>query len=449
MFASRIYLVLVSFLLLGYAFLTKGFAYIGVAPIYVGEIVLGAGLVTLVLGGVGSAVLRSPITWALLVYASWGAVTTLPHIDFYGLDTLRDSVVWIYAAYAIFVAGALLRMGMIERPMDWYGRWIPWFLIWAPAGILILGFYRREIPFIPGSGVQFLDLKPGDLAVHMAGSIAFLALGLQRIFPQSQKMPNNIKEFACWAGICFGVVLAGSQNRGGLLAVLTVLTLFLVFNPMSRINRLVLPLVLIAMVLTAIDSQISLIDSGRDYSIRQVFLNVESIFVDPLRPDVASTVSWRLEWWNTIINYTVFGDYFWTGKGYGINLAVSDGFVVGTGLNPMVMNRSPHNAHLTILARSGVPGLVFWCILQATIFVVLLRRYFSAKRARMLVLANVNLWILAYWLALIVNMSFDVYLEGPQGGIWFWCLVGYIIALTLYQDSLIKQSSLAMAPPSG
>ncbi len=57
----------------------------------------------------------------------------------------------------------------------------------------------------------------------------------------------------------------------------------------------------------------------------------------------------------------------------------------------------------------------------------------------MLVLANVNLWILAYWLALIVNMSFDVYLEGPQGGIWFWCLVGYIIALTLYQDSLTEQ----------
>ena len=45
-------------------------------------------------------------------------------------------------------------------------------------------------------------------------------------------------------------------------------------------------------------------------------------------------------------------------------------------------------------------------------------------------LANVNLWVLAYWMAFIVNMSFDVYLEGPQGGIWFWCLIGFAIALT-------------------
>ena len=27
-----------------------------------------------------------------------------------------------------------------------------------------------------------------------------------------------------------------------------------------------------------------------------------------------------------IIDYTVFGDYFWTGKGFGISLADDDGF---------------------------------------------------------------------------------------------------------------------------
>ena len=42
--ASKNYLTLVSFLLLGYAFLDKGFAYLGFAPFYVSEMVLGAGL---------------------------------------------------------------------------------------------------------------------------------------------------------------------------------------------------------------------------------------------------------------------------------------------------------------------------------------------------------------------------------------------------------------------
>ncbi len=96
-----------------------GFAYVGSAPIYVSEVVLGAGLFVLLLGGVGSAVLRSPITWALLAYVAWSAVTTLTSVGAPVFDVLRDSVIWIYSAFAILVAGVLLRTGMIERPIDW------------------------------------------------------------------------------------------------------------------------------------------------------------------------------------------------------------------------------------------------------------------------------------------------------------------------------------------
>ena len=53
-----------------------------------------------------------------------------------------------------------------------------------------------------------------------------------------------------------------------------------------------------------------------------------------------------------------------------------------------------------------------------------------------------NLWILAYWTALLVNGSFDVYLEGPQGGIWFWCIFGLGIA------AVEAQRRLAVRAPS-
>ena len=33
-------------------------------------------------------------------------------------------------------------------------------------------------------------------------------------------------------------------------------------------------------------------------------------------------------------------------------------------------------------------------------------------------------FLVAYWMAFLVNTSFDVFLEGPMGGIWFWTLVG-------------------------
>ena len=36
--------------------------------------------------------------------------------------------------------------------------------------------------------------------------------------------------------------------------------------------------------------------------------------------------------------------------------------------------------------------------------------------------------LLAYWVAFMINASFDVYLEGPMGGIWLWTVIGVGLA---------------------
>jgi hypothetical protein len=36
----------------------------------------------------------------------------------------------------------------------------------------------------------------------------------------------------------------------------------------------------------------------------------------------------------------------------------------------------------------------------------------------------IHAWLFVYWIAAMVNLSFDPYLEGPHGGIWFWALFG-------------------------
>ena len=38
--------------------------------------------------------------------------------------------------------------------------------------------------------------------------------------------------------------------------------------------------------------------------------------------------------------------------------------------------------------------------------------------------AGVFLFLVCYWLASLIQAAFDVYLEGPVGGIWHWTLVG-------------------------
>lgn len=442
MLLGKIYLAFIAVLLIGYAFFDKGFAYIGYAPVYIGELALVAGIFVFFAGGGSFTVFRSPITWAILAFALWGALNTFPYLGVYGVFALRDGVVWAYATFALTVAAALLRTGLIERTLAWYGRWLPLFLIWAPIAFLLSIHYRDALPLIPGSQLPVLTLKPGDIAVHLAGAAAFLILGLHRWFPRRPGAWLWLREWGWWLFWSLGFIAVGARSRAALLAMLAAVGVVMALRPSGRLYRLLLAGIVIFALSIIIDVNIPL-GNGRVMSPQQIFLNMESVFFKTQKLELFGTTEWRLEWWRTILDYTVFGDYFWTGKGYGINLADSDGFQV---VQEGSLLRSPHNSHLTFLARSGIPGLALWFFLQVTIFFSLLRAYFRSRRAGRTLLANVILWVLAYWTAFIVNMGFDVYLEGPQGGIWFWSLIGFAIALI--ESEKRKVPAQAPLPPA-
>ena len=102
---ARIYAAVLGGLLVGYMFMGRGFAHIGIGPIFIGDVVLLLGIVA---GGI--VLIRSrawpPVTWtaALIVaFGVLGAARTLPYLSTYGLDALRDGVLWGYAAFALIV----------------------------------------------------------------------------------------------------------------------------------------------------------------------------------------------------------------------------------------------------------------------------------------------------------------------------------------------------------
>jgi hypothetical protein len=159
---------------------------------------------------------------------------------------------------------------------------------------------------------------------------------------------------------------------------------------------------------------------GRPATFQQMVQNLMSIFGSSSDNGLEGSKQFRLAWWGHIVDYTVFGKYFWTGKGFGVNLADVDGFQ-STSDHSL---RSPHNTEMTVLARMGVPGLLLWLLLQGAFGVGLLRATLAYRRAGDWQLAAVGGWIFAYWVAMLVDTSFDPYLEGPQGGIWFWVIFG-------------------------
>ena len=149
---------------------------------------------------------------------------------------------------------------------------------------------------------------------------------------------------------------------------------------------------------------------GRKTGLDQISTNVTSIVNDD-EGTLSDNKIWRLLWWAKIIDYTFGGEYFVMGKGLGMSLAEDDDIFFESNDADL---RSPHNYHLSILARYGVPIFLLWCFWLIINF----------ARLRSKNIPTLKLLFITVQIAFIFNASFDVFLEGPMGAFPFWCIVG-------------------------
>lgn len=403
------FLRILGLLLIGYALMGKGFAYIGYGGIYVGEIVMLYGVAALLATQNWSRVVRTAWLWPLLAFMGWCAVRTAPYLSVYGADALRDGAVWMWGTYGIILASLIAaqpkRLLTLESQFRFFGKW---FLILAPVA-WVLGNYLEDVQ-APWADVQMFLIKGGDMTVHATAIFAYAVLA-------GIDLPS-------WAVVAAIIVNLG-LNFTGRAAMLTFgagAAVVAALRPRSPIVLGLFPSILAGIFLLWL-FDVHVATSGgnmREISAEQVVQNVQSIFTDTNNDVLSGSKEWRLLWWNTIVNYTVHGRYFWTGKGFGINLADDDGFQV----NKEDKLRSPHNGHLTMLARAGVPGLALWAACQLTwICGVAWCAWLALCRHE----RRWSIWfvvLIIYWLAFMMNASFDVYLEGPMGGIWMWSVYG-------------------------
>lgn len=419
---SKIFLGALGFALFGYMFLGRGFAYIGLPPVFIGELVLLLAVLTLV-----SRVqyFRLNIqSFLLVLFVVWGAIRTIPYISVDGIYALRDGVVWGYALIALAIFVSLDRDNAIHMTQR-YGRIALAFMIWGPLTFMFQVALRDNIPRLPVSNIPILYIKPGDLGIHLAGVAAFLLLGLGIITRTTPATSVKSVFWVCWF---LGFVAVASQNRGGFLAMLLALTGIMIMRPSRDFFLAAGSVLVLGIFLTAINPQIE-IGRNRTLSPHQIRENLVSVVDRSDDAPMQGTVSFRLAWWQDIWNYTVHGPFFWTGKGFGLNLSVDSNMLIESDV------RAPHNTHITILARMGVPGLALWVAMNASVTIALLRIYRNRSRGDPW-LGAVAGWLFLYSLAMMVNTSFDPYLEGPQGGIWYWSVIGLaLVVIRIDRDS--------------
>ncbi|NOZ79070.1 MAG: O-antigen ligase family protein [Acidobacteria bacterium] len=429
-------------------------------------------------------------TAALATFLVYEAVRTAMDIPQYRLLALRDGVVWGYALFAVIIV-TVAGKGTLQRWVSGYRRLAPIFVIWAPIAVLLYALRPGGL-MVPGRPISLFLFKPGDLLVHLAGAGAALALW-PRTTPLkgAHDVSGWLMSLLWGAGF---VMAASLSRGGLLacLAGLTVVTVLGPWKQVVKLAAGML-VAFILLGISGIQINCPSIAQGalnKEISARQAVWQLRSITLElprtirsknhlaaqhvqtrpskvlrtrrkpsakPIRTTATrvrhgsrsravqapathvrrarpprtpsptktlrlGTMSWRLRWWRKIVGYTIDGPYALRGKGFGINLADSDGFQPekNHGL------RDPHNVFMTFLARSGVPGLLLFVILVGTVLWNLLPTWWRSDGDD----RRLAVWLLAYLAAMLVNASFDVYIENPMGGVWFWSLVGAAMLLT-------------------
>ncbi len=436
------YLLLLSAVLFGYAILGKGFAYIGLPPIYVGEIAFLAGIVVFWRTRCLFGVLTTLPALLLAAMMAWVLLRTLPFIDVFGFDALRDSVVVMYGGFAYIVTALLLEDGRrVGKIVQYYGRFLNIYVLAIPFIFVACRYMGDLLPKMPGSNVSFLYIQPTDVAVHLAGAAVFALVGLRKVA-------------RLWLMfLVVGLAMVGAVSRGPLLAEVLPITaamllcgkwrqLFLTFT-----GGLMLFAVAYVVEPVFFDYTEARSSEERPISTRQLAENILSI-VGQGGEQTEGTKEWRLQWWSMIIENTIFGPNFWTGRGFGLNIAVADGFSNWKSSSANAPLRSPHNVQMTMLARAGVPGAALWFGVVISWLGMMMHAAWTARLRGQTEWAALFLFLSCYVGSIIINASFDPVLEGPMQGVWFWSLFGFGIgSVMVYRSQRITSPPLVANAP--
>ncbi|MEJ0024627.1 MAG: O-antigen ligase family protein [Rhizomicrobium sp.] len=407
------YMTLLYFVLTGYAVAGKGFAYVGIKPLFIGDVTMVIGIIVFLRTANLLDLLRDRLLLFIALYMAWGAWRTIPGLHF-GMDALRDSVIWAYGSFAFIVANALASHEREPRRLIDYFQRLAYIAIWAfPVVFVCTQFLLPVLPQWPGTDVPIIFALFDQEMVHFVGLSVFLMGGVISLSP------------AYVVAIVMFAVACAAELRAAAVGAMAALSLTAVLAPVRRhIMKAVLLLAAIIALLWITDAKVTLINR-REISVDAFVAQVTSIsegFHFDLRhisreDRNSGSITWRLIFWAFLVD-KVWTDAPVNGLGFGETLALK-------GLPFKVEeDRSPHNGTVTILARMGFVGLALWIAMLGVWFHGIISAQLRAVRERRYIWASIFMALAAYVLASLACASLGVFLEGPMGGIWFWCLIG-------------------------
>jgi hypothetical protein len=405
---NRAYIKLYFLVLLFYVFFNKGVAYS-----YMVEILLIVGIFILFINRMEFEIGldKKQILVGIFILISFLFII-VGLFQYPILNVLRDSLAFQYAWFAFIIY-------FFKKENDFIWQKVIQIYKWAPL-VLFLNFFLFYFVFLylPPINVfgnqSIIIYKNGDKSVHLLISTVLMFLYTEK-YSRKWLIANTIL-------IVINFLILLALTRSGSVAYILALFSFFFFSKEKILNeslRKLLKFIPIFMVLGMglfITLDIQGDAQGRTISLSQITDNFSSIVSSDIDGSLTDNKIWRLVWWAKLVNESFTLQHFFVGKGLGMSLAGNDI------LNPDDNLRSPHNFHLTILARFGYIVFIAWIIWLVSLFKPLFTRKLAGK----------TMAITSILLAFIINGSFDVFFEGPMGAFPFWTFVGLLFIENTY-----------------
>ena len=400
--AKRIYLNLYFFVMACYVFFNKGVAYS-----FLVEASWLVGLVLIFLARRSYEFawdLRAKLLFFFLIVGLIYIPIGLRGYPF--IDVIRDSFVFQYGWFVFIVFLFKDVQNLVWQKIIAIYSWFP---VFGLLNFFLQNFVENFDRFKPFGDISFVLYKYGDMGVHLLISSLVLLVFQQKRSIRFQAVMAIL--------ILFNLLILTAYSRSGMLAyVLGVLVYILLSKEAyirTRVKQYTKYLPILLMVVIPIYASIKVQENfqGRKVGIEQVSQNVGSFVGISKDANLEDNKLWRLVWWAKILDYSFSPAYFAQGKGLGMSLSETDEVV-----SEVDEVRSPHNFHLTVMARFGVPIFFLWLFWLFLLYKPMFKKQFDAK----------TLLISTVLLAFIVNASFDVFLEGPMGAFPFWTWVGLL-----------------------
>jgi len=405
---NRAYIRIYLMVLLLYVFFNKGVAYS-----YMAEITMVAGIFILFINRKDFEIALDAKQIIVGFFILICFLFILAGVFQYSLfNVLRDSLALQYAWFAIIIYFFKSESEFIWEKVIQIYKWVPLVLL---LNLFLFYFVFLNLPTINIFGNENIIMyKNGDKAVHLLISTILMFL-YSHTYSKKWLIINTVL-------ITINLIVLFALSRSGTVAYLLALFSFFIFSKEKILNDTLSKLLKFIPIIMVVGIGIFFVldiqgdSQGRTISFTQITDNFSSLVSSDIDGSLTDNKVWRLVWWAKLVSESFTLQHFFVGKGLGMSLAGSDLANAEDNL------RSPHNFHLTILARFGYIVFIVWLYWLVSIFKPLFTRKLVGK----------TLALSAILLAFVINGSFDVYFEGPMGAFPFWTFVGLLFIENTY-----------------